>query len=196
MDVVRQKNVKVPNSVLVSGMTDSDADGEIYSFLEEYGPFSRVIHVSSTDPDLKNTVIIEFESGLTVAKLGRLPLYRPSPDDTSTVHCIRQLSSVYSRYVGSSFTQTYLDSSRDIAKLSGLDLQSLLHDELSRLKGSLGTEAPPSLPSIPVESSGVSTMHSPEATYDDKHASDERHSSASPSIMLADVLSGTRPPSA
>ncbi|XP_073728884.1 zinc finger CCHC domain-containing protein 12-like [Misgurnus anguillicaudatus] len=193
MDVVKQKNVKVPNSVLVSGMSDIDADGEIFRFLEEHGPFSRVIHISSSDPELQNTVIVEFESGLTITNLGQLPLYRPSPDDPSTVHCIRQLSIVYSRYVGSSLTQTYLDSLKDIAKLSGLDLESLLHDELSRLQGSLGTEAPPSLPSIPVESTGVSRMQSPSATSDHRHASFDPHNSTSPSVMAADVLSGTSP---
>ncbi|KAJ8280329.1 hypothetical protein GJAV_G00053280 [Gymnothorax javanicus] len=65
---------------------------------------------------------------------------------------------------------------------------------MSCTPGSLGTKAPPSLPSIPVESSGVSTMHSPAATSDDRHTSLDCHSSASPSVMAADVLNGTPPP--
>lgn len=193
MEVVRDRNVKITNSVLVSGLTDSDADGEIYRFLEEHGPFSRVIHVSSIDPDLQNTVIVEFESGLTVEKLGQLPLYRPSPDDPHTVHCIEQLSSVYSRYVGSSLTQTYLDSLRDIAKLSGLDLQSLLSDELTRLQGSVRSEALSSSPSNANESAGISTMQSPAVTSCHRAAPPDHTISAPPSVTAANVIDGSHP---
>lgn len=187
MEIIAQQNIKIPNSVLVSGLCDDDLDAEFYTFLEEHGPFSRIINMNSTDSELKNTAIVEFDSGLTVRELGPLPLYRASPLDPNKVYCVQLLSSVYSKYVSSSITKTYLNSLKDIAEMSGLDLQSLLQSELSHLSVSLGAGAQPALAST-VESSGVSTMQSPAGTSKSCHTSLDRHSTEdAPSAMAADV---------
>lgn len=43
MEVVQ--GVKVPNSLLVSGITDTEADKELYDFLKYYGRIQRTISV-------------------------------------------------------------------------------------------------------------------------------------------------------
>ena len=181
-------------TVVVSGLSDSDSDGDNFKFLEKHWLISRVIKVTSSDPELQNTVINEFESGVAMQNLGHLPRNRPSPNDSNTVHCIRLLSSVYSKHVGTILTQTYLHSLRDIAKLSGNDLQSILSDELTQIQGSLENEATTSSPSNPIEKSGIAIMQSPAATSDEHQASPYHTSSAPPSVVAAEIVDGTRPP--
>lgn len=62
MDVVITENVKVPNSLLVMGLSDTEADEEIVDFLKQYGSIERVLKVDSSDPKFQIAAIIEFQS--------------------------------------------------------------------------------------------------------------------------------------
>nr|XP_023646296.1 uncharacterized protein LOC111832821 [Paramormyrops kingsleyae] len=143
MDVVVTESVKVPNAVLVSGLCESDEKGEIFEFLEKHGYISRVIRVPSTDKELQNSVIVEFESASAVQSLeSQLPCYRQCPDNPDIVHYLRLLSSVYTEYAATAVTQSYLRSLKDISRLSGQDMETVLRDELSRIQRSVGDASP------------------------------------------------------
>nr|XP_046238955.1 paraneoplastic antigen Ma3 homolog [Scatophagus argus] len=43
MDVVKAENIKVPNAVLVSGLTGKSIDDEVFQYLQQYGKIERTI---------------------------------------------------------------------------------------------------------------------------------------------------------
>lgn len=140
MDVIKAKSIKVPNSVLVHGLTGTDVDKELVEFLQEYGSISRVVPVDSSDPDFKNTTIVEFQFGTAIEALqGELPCQRPTSDPNIT-HSVQLLSPIYSSKLTSDLTQSYLTELKGVAKLSGSDYERLLLEELSRIQKSTNSE--------------------------------------------------------
>lgn len=116
MDIIQSKKIKVPNSVLVSGLSGTDVDDEVVDFLKKYGSIERVVKIESSDADFKNTAVVEFQFGTAIQTLqSDLPCHRPSSDPNITHH-IQLLSSIYTANVGSSLTQSYLSKLKDVAK--------------------------------------------------------------------------------
>ena len=60
MDVIQSENIKVPNSVLVSGLSGTDVDDEVVEFLERYGSVERVVKIDSSDANFKNKAFQSF----------------------------------------------------------------------------------------------------------------------------------------
>lgn len=143
MDIIEKECVKVPNAILVSGLTKTRADEDVFDFLKQFGSISRILDVSNTKK------IVEYESGAAVEALETLPCQRPSDTNPSVIHHIESLASVYTTDVGSAATDTYLSGLKDIAKLSGRSFEDILRDELARISGSLSYEPPASLDKRP-----------------------------------------------
>uniref|UniRef100_A0A3P9I1Z9 CCHC-type domain-containing protein n=1 Tax=Oryzias latipes TaxID=8090 RepID=A0A3P9I1Z9_ORYLA len=136
MEVVAAENVKVPNSLLVSGLTGAVTDNEVIEFLQMYGPISRVVKLSSSDPDFKNTAIVEFQSGHAVEALQeRLPCQRPT-SDPDVSHGIQLLSTLYSTKLTSDLTLSYLADLKGVAKTSGTEYERILLEELAKIQKS------------------------------------------------------------
>lgn len=136
MDVIQSQNVKVPDSVLVGGVTGDEVDNEVMEYLGQFGSIGRIIQVTSSEPQFKDTAIVEFKSGEAVQFLREtLPCKRPS-SNPNVVHHIRLLSELYAADKSSSLTQSYLTELRHIAKLSGKDFEKVLIDELVRIQES------------------------------------------------------------
>lgn len=55
-------NVKVPNSVIVSGITETELDEEVIDFLNKYGHLTRVIRLDNPESPYHKNVIVEYES--------------------------------------------------------------------------------------------------------------------------------------
>ena len=51
MDIVMQESIKIPNSVIVSGLTGNSADDEVNSYLEKHGEISRVFPINDKNSD-------------------------------------------------------------------------------------------------------------------------------------------------
>lgn len=66
MEVVEKENVKVPNCIIISGLTNTVVDEEVYDFLKKYGSITRVIKVSEETSEFASRVIVEFTSGEAV----------------------------------------------------------------------------------------------------------------------------------
>lgn len=133
MDIIKSQNIKVPSSILIFGLMDTEVDEELVEFLQEYGPISRVVPVDSSDPDFKNTTVVEFQFGTVIRALqDDLPCQRCT-SDPSVTHSIQLLSPLYSSKLTSSLTQSYLTDLKGVAKLSGTDYETLLLDELNRI---------------------------------------------------------------
>lgn len=148
MDIILTKSVKIPNAVLVSGLTNTEVDNEIFDLLKQYGSISRIIKVPSTDPETQ--AIAEFENSAAVKALEAdvLPCRRPCAANPEVIHHIQSLASVYTSDAGTSATNTYLSGLKDLAKLSGREFGDILREEdkqankASRMKQHLGFTKP------------------------------------------------------
>ena len=128
--LLRAENVKVPNSVLVDGLTGEVIDNEVFDYLGQCGPIERIIKVTSSE------VIVEFKSGEPIHYLqSTLPCRRPTsnPNVTNNIQC---LSDLYAADRSSTLTHTYLAELKNVAKLSGADFEKVLYEELTRIRES------------------------------------------------------------
>lgn len=96
MDVIQKNNVKIPNSVIVSGVTNTENDEELYDFLKQYGSIQRTIPVDPSEPESGRQVIVEFTYGTAIQSLSpSLPGRLDSESNAGTTYLIRALASVY-----------------------------------------------------------------------------------------------------
>lgn len=132
MDIIQTSSVKIPNSVIVSGLTGTETDEELYDFLKQYGSIQRVIPVDFTEQEPGKQVIVEYTYGTAIQSLlPSLPQRLDSKAQTDVTYHIRALTSVYTPVASKTATQTYLTELRDIAKQTGKDFAAVLREELS-----------------------------------------------------------------
>lgn len=132
MDVIQTSSVKIPNSVLVSGIAGTETDEELYDFLKQYGSIQRVIPVDFAEPASGKQIIVEYVYGTAIQSLlPSLPRRLNSKTQTDTTYHIRALASVYTPVASQAATQTYLSELKDIAKQTGKDFAAVLREELS-----------------------------------------------------------------
>lgn len=164
MDIIVKEGVKIPNAVLVSGLTQTDVDNEVFDFLSQYGSISRIIKVPTTDPVTQ--AIVEFEYGSAIRGLETigLPYQRPCVTKPDVVHHVQSLASAYTRDVGASATDTYLEGLKDLAKRSGMDFGDILRRELSRISESISTETQIETRENPTETEPPPTQSDVQAT--------------------------------
>ncbi len=138
MDVIQTSSVKIPNSVIVSGIAGTETDEELYDFLKEYGPIQRGIPVDSAEPASDKQVIVEYVYGTSMQSLlPSLPHRLNSKTQTDVTYHIRALASVYTPEASKTATQIYLSELKDIAKLTGKDFAAVLREELSVISESV-----------------------------------------------------------
>lgn len=109
MDIVIKENLKVPNCVLVSGLSDTAVD-EVAEFLQKYGKISRTVRITDGQSEYYGQIIIEFEHGSTIEALSSLglPLHRSCLGDPTVIHHIQSLAGLYSKTRGTTSTKAYL----------------------------------------------------------------------------------------
>lgn len=131
MEVVDRENVKVPNSVIVSGLTDTESDQDVTDFLTRYGRIARTLKVDDPESPYHKNAIVEYESGDALKALKPLlPYDYASPSEETYV--IKDLSSEYVPTVTDSVTQSYIVELQKIAKLSGISFEDVLRLQLIR----------------------------------------------------------------
>ena len=134
--LIQDYGVAVQNSVLVSGLTDTAADEEVYNFLEQYGSILQKVKSKS---DLYVQVIVEYKQGLDLEPLmSKLPITNTTKTD-QTYH-VESLASACTPAFSQSATQTYLTELKQIAKQSGQNFEDVLRKELSRISGAVGQD--------------------------------------------------------
>ena len=143
MEIVEKESIKVPNSLIISGLSETSVDEEIADYLKQYGKVSRIVDIRDELSEFNGQAIIEFESGDAVQALEPiLPLHRTSSSDPTVVHHVKTLASVYSSKAGTETTHTFLSELKSIAKMSGKSFENILQEELTRITRSLAKEAP------------------------------------------------------
>lgn len=135
MEVIEQENVKVPNSLIVSGITNTERDNDLTEYLSRYGCIGRIVRIDNPESPYHKNVIIEYESGSALKSLEpQLPFIFESPHQPNLKYEIKALSSIYVQTVTSSATKGYMEELKRIAKLSGKSFEELLNEELSKCR--------------------------------------------------------------
>ena len=128
------KMVKIPNSVIVSGLISVEFHEEITEYLKTHGEINRIIPIEDDDSPFYGQLIYEFESGASMESLmPLLPLNYDSPSNAHVTYKVKALVSVYPPTASSSATSTYLGELHEIARLSGQSFEELLQRELAKL---------------------------------------------------------------
>lgn len=110
MDIVEAEGIKVPNSVIVSGLTKTESDDELIDILKGHGSFARTIFISDKESEFYQSTIIEYNSGQALEMLEpQLPYTHPLSSDPGITYHVRALSSVFTQQLGSSVTKSYLE---------------------------------------------------------------------------------------
>ncbi|XP_032413323.1 uncharacterized protein LOC116716610 [Xiphophorus hellerii] len=137
MDVVLRESVQISHSVVVSGLTGSETDEEVSTFLQKYGSINRYIRLDDPKSDFHKNMIIEFSHETAMQTLEPLlPLQLPSTTQAGIVYELKALGSVYTLDARSKATKMYMEQLSEIARLSGNSLGEMLKEELKNLVSS------------------------------------------------------------
>ena len=165
MDFIQKLSVKIPNAVIVDGITKSVQDEEVIDFLKKYGAIQRTVLVDDESSEFHQNLIVEYSSGLAVEGLEPLLPYRHTlKDNPSVVNNVQTLSSVYTSKLGSSATKSYLTELKELSKLSGKDYEVVLKEMMMQISCDIEsmhpTEEPPplALSETPVESPQTTSL--------------------------------------
>lgn len=86
MEIVNIEKVDVPNSVIISGITNTNFDKEIEEDLETHGPINRHLLIDDPTSEFHHHVIIEFqESSAMLTLRPLLPLTYKTPNDAEVI---------------------------------------------------------------------------------------------------------------
>lgn len=151
MEVIEEKGVKVPNAVLISGLTETEVDEEILDFVKQYGSINRILPLSDPSLESKRSVIVEFNSGLAVQTLQTvLPYVQQAKNNPDVSFHVTALSNVYVERLGRNTTQTYLNELKELASRSGENFEDVLKGMLAHIHESVVPNPCP----VPVSSAG------------------------------------------
>ncbi|XP_035990161.1 uncharacterized protein LOC118561989 [Fundulus heteroclitus] len=162
MDVFLKYGIKIPNSVLVEGISVSPSNDEVFEFLNQYGKINRSEIISEPDSEFDETLVVEFCSGTALEALRPvLPHTLLSKDQTS--FCILDLPTVCTAHVAKNKTMTYLSELQEVAKLTGMDYSEVLKAMMTQIGLSIAAIKPaaqvkeqptdaevPTIPPVPV----------------------------------------------
>lgn len=131
MDIVETENVKVANSVIVRGLTDTECDEDLVEFLNKHGHVSRHLRVDDPKSPFHRDVIVEYESCSALVTLEPvLPYTFRSSHNVSYV--ISLLSSAYLPAATKQATACYFAELQKLATISGKTFEELLQEQLSQ----------------------------------------------------------------
>lgn len=131
MEVVEKECVKVPNAILINGITGTETDEEILDYVKRYGSINRTILVSDPSLETEKSLIVEFNSGLAVQTLrAELPYVQQAQNDPDVSFCVTALSDTYVQKLGKTTTQTYLSELETLARHSGESFEDVLRGML------------------------------------------------------------------
>lgn len=142
MEVFLDLGIKIPNAVLVEGMSVTKDNEIVFEFLKEYGKISKFDLIADVDSDFNDTLVIEYCSGSALEALRpSLPYTLVSADHVSSF-CISDLSTVCASRVAKSRTLSYLSELKDLARLSGTDFVEVMAAMMSQIGHSVAALQP------------------------------------------------------
>lgn len=138
MEIIETEGIKIPNSVIVSGLTETESDDELFKVLKQYGSFAKTVRIDDKESEFYRNVIIEYDGDQALQSLGpQLPYVHQLSTEPGIKCHVRALASVFTQQLGSSITKSYLDRLKEIAELSGNNFESILSEMLSQMSADL-----------------------------------------------------------
>ncbi|RXN19592.1 zinc finger CCHC domain-containing 12-like protein [Labeo rohita] len=137
MDSIRKSGVKIPNAVVVSGITqEAEKDEQVMDFLKQYGKIDRVLLVDDSQSEFFQNLIVEYSSDSAIEGLEpHLPYTCTARGDSTVLYEVKRVcyQSAYATKVGSNVTKTYLAELKQLAKLSGKGYSEVLKEMMSQI---------------------------------------------------------------
>lgn len=132
MEIVMQESIKVPDAVVITGLTDTDTDKEIEEYLASFGSVHRIFRIDTLD--YPNHCIVEFKHGTAMQALAPLlPLTYTSLTNPEVTYKVVSLDSMYSSLACNSAAKAYMKELQLIAMMSSKPFEVLLMEELAKL---------------------------------------------------------------
>lgn len=152
MDIVTRENVDVSNAVIVSGLTFTETDQDLETWLLRYGSISRNLLIDDPNSEFHQHAIMEFtDSSAMKTLMPLLPVSIVSTSNPDTTYLVRALGCVYPHVVRDSATKLYLEELQTIASASGKSIEEVLQEELQRMKAGCSVAEPITAPDERVE---------------------------------------------
>lgn len=144
MDFIQRSGVKIPNALLISGVTQvADQDEQVIDFLKNYGSIKRTLFVDDNTSEFYQNLIVEYSYGTAIEDLREiLPYSYTLLGDSSIVYIVRTLSSVYQTKISGNITKTYLTELKTLAKLSGIEYEQVLKGVMSQISEDMEAMTP------------------------------------------------------
>lgn len=143
MEVFEKLGIKIPNAVLVTGVTDTERDEELLDyterdeelidFLKQYGSISRLVSVNEPSSVFDQGLVIEYTFGTALTALAPCLPYTHTFENPKRTYEVVSLASLYAKNIGHEKTQTYLTELKQIAKVSGTNFTEVLKDMMSQI---------------------------------------------------------------
>jgi len=177
MDVFLKRGIKLPNAVLLDGITESESN-EVIEFLSKYGSVNKIETISGTESEYDGALVVEFTSGAALEALR--PILPYTWVSVKQIHtcCIMELSSVCTDSLARAKTMLYLSDLQNLAKLTGVDYTEVLKSMMSQIGFSVSKLHPAPL---------VHTATSGSVAEDPNDPSDSVQAGMRPSIPNIDV---------
>lgn len=135
MDVVERESINVQNAVIVSGITLTELDQVLETYLSRFSSIRRNLLIDDPQSEFHRNAVVEFTHSSAMSNLEpQLPLTLVSPTDADTMFRVRALGMVYTPTT-SSATAECLEKLQAIASANGETLQDVLQRELMKVGG-------------------------------------------------------------
>ncbi|XP_019216827.1 zinc finger CCHC domain-containing protein 12 [Oreochromis niloticus] len=133
MDIVLKEAIKIPNSVIIKGLTNSDLDEEVAIYLGKHGSVNRHIRIDDPHSQFHRQMIAEFNHASAMDTLNPLlPHTIQSSAQPEITFEIRSLAEVYAANARD-VTRAYMKQLSEMANLSGHSLEDMLKEGLANL---------------------------------------------------------------
>ncbi|XP_013878424.1 uncharacterized protein LOC106527944 [Austrofundulus limnaeus] len=140
MEVFETLGLKIPNTILIDGVSENPTD-ELIDFLEQYGDIKQRTTIDLCESEFDQMMVVEFDSGLSLARLSPILPYTFTSCVGDKFH-IESLSEIYASKVGGLKTNKYLADLQEIAKMSGKNYTQVLTEVMSQIQQSIAEFCP------------------------------------------------------
>lgn len=134
MDIIESADIKVRNSLIISGPLGAESDKELIDHLKQHGSIARFVSIDAPNTKFHEHVVVEYTDSTALQSLkSQLPGTFPCQNEEGTHYLLKPLVDVYAPELSSTTTQTYLEQLQSLAQATGKTLKELLATELTKL---------------------------------------------------------------
>lgn len=135
MDVIEREDVKIENAVIISGLTLTETDEVVESYLLRFGSIRQNFLIDDPQSVFHHNAVVEFSHNSAICNIEpQLPLTIVSPTDMSVIFRIHKLSTAYSTATSSdtakqlkSLEDKNVESRQDIIKQNSMKMNGVTH---------------------------------------------------------------------